>query len=40
MNTATPDIQHHIDDAIRSAVKGSGKVNIIISGKLALAKAH
>lgn len=39
MNTATPDIQHHIDDAIRSAVKGSGKVNIIISGKTGVGKS-
>lgn len=40
MNTPTSEnIHDHIDDAIKSAVKGVGKVNIVIAGKTGVGKS-
>lgn len=36
---SSPDIQSQIDDAIRDAIKGSGKVNIIVAGKTGVGKS-
>ncbi|AXM95278.1 GTPase [Pseudomonas plecoglossicida] len=39
METAAPAIQDQIDDAIKNAVRGVGKVNIIIAGKTGVGKS-
>lgn len=39
METAAPTVQDQIDDAIKSAVRGIGKVNIIIAGKTGVGKS-
>lgn len=36
---STPEIQKQIDDAIKDAVRGSGKVNVIVAGKTGVGKS-
>ncbi len=39
MNAVIPEIQSPFDEAIKDAIKGSGKVNIIIAGKTGVGKS-